>query len=335
MADALTQIQQSQARARDQQLAGAQRDLSWDATFGRMAPDHVLRETRNMTALIANAVEKKMELAAQTSAEAQRIYLNDQKWKAEQRMQPLKDEHLKAQIAADEARARATAATELLATSRLEKEARAVEHTASAQWELDQLEGSSLPDSEKRAWLNTVRGKYPEMDAAAAARHKGLHERLNPDVAKPLTPAQQELSTHRELRRLQSRDAQLARDVSAVEKEKPAWMESTGYEPKTGQFRFANEDEDKGGTKPFKPSEAQLAQYQSYRASVAERAKIADAVGQHEAKLNAGFVEPAATTPPAAAVPVVDKVALAKQALSDPNASEAHKAAARKILSGQ
>lgn len=185
MADILQEIQQRQIRAREQQIVAKQDDLDWSTTFGKMAPEEVLRETRNMTELMNSAVEKKMQLAAQTNEAAQRIYINDQKWKAEQAMQPLKDERIKAQVRADEARAKATTAQELLATARLEREARSVEQTALAQWEMDEIENAATPEAERRAWINSVRGKYPSMDKDAVARFDGLHGRFNPKPLKP------------------------------------------------------------------------------------------------------------------------------------------------------
>lgn len=183
MADVLDQILQRQTRAQNQQLAAAQRDVDWNATFGRMAPDSVLRETRNMTSLINQAIERKMALAAQTSEEAQRIYINDRKFKAWEQTQPLRDDLLKAQIADETASEAARMATERLTLSRREREARTAQQSADAQWELDQLEESPRPEAEKRAWLNTVRGRYPSMDKAAIDRFESINGRLNPPPA--------------------------------------------------------------------------------------------------------------------------------------------------------
>ena len=181
MPDVLDQIQQRQTRAQNQQLAAAQRNVDWNATFGRMAPEEVLRATRDFAALKNMAIERKMALAAQTSEEAQRIYINDRKFKAWEQSQPLRDDLLKAQIADETASESARAAQELLATSRKEREARSLEQSALAQWELDQLEESPRPEAEKRAWLNTVRGRYPSMDKAAIDRFESINGRLNPD----------------------------------------------------------------------------------------------------------------------------------------------------------
>lgn len=328
VADIITEIQSRQARDREQEIATAQHDLDWNATFGRMAPDNVLRETRNMTALIANAVEKKMQLAAQTNAEAQRIYINDQKWKAEQAMQPLKDERLKAQIRADEARARATAAQELLATSKLEKEARAIEHTASAQWELDQLEGSSLPEAEKRAWLNTVRGKYPAMGKDAVDRYESIHSVLNPNTA-----------ANDEKIRL------AAETTRAREKVKQEFATP----PKTDAERIAFEVERKKALDAAVPKPAATAETDSYDAFnkdlKAAKAAYANAGGlpsfiqkafeargkQLEAQTT-GQTATASTAAPAAATPAASRIERAKLALDDPEATPDEKAAARRIL---
>jgi hypothetical protein len=123
MADILDQIQARQLHAQKQEIAAKQHDLDWNATFGRMAPEEVLRETRNMTELIGSAVEKKMQLAAQTNEAAQRIWVNDQRFKAEQRVQPLKDELLQWQVRHEEA---STAAVGLAQKFRMQKDAEAM-----------------------------------------------------------------------------------------------------------------------------------------------------------------------------------------------------------------
>lgn len=187
MADVLDQIQQEQSRETNAELARARHDYNWNSTFGRIAPDNVLREARNMTALINTAIERKMALAAQTSEEAQRIFVNDQKFKAWEKQQPLRDDLLRAQIADEEASEGARTAQELLARSRDRRAKLSEEQSALAQWEMDELESSSLPEAEKRAWLNTVRGRYPSMDKDTSARHKSLHGVFNPDPAQ-LTP---------------------------------------------------------------------------------------------------------------------------------------------------
>ncbi len=82
---------------------------------------------------------------------------------------------------------------------------------------------------------------------------------------------------------------------------------------------------------------AEIAQLNSLKAKLgykpigdaATTAPVVPVTATDPAQANVAQPQAAATTPVA---PVVDRTALAKQALDDPNASEDHKVAARKIL---
>lgn len=85
MADLATQLQERDYRETEGALALADRNRTWSNTFASTPPTEVLRTNRNYDDLLATAVNRKMEIAAQTDPKAQKLFFDA-------RLQPLKEE---------------------------------------------------------------------------------------------------------------------------------------------------------------------------------------------------------------------------------------------------
>lgn len=93
------QRNQEQLRHQEQFIQQLHRDHNWNAQFGKIQPENVLREARDMAELENMAKERRMELDAQTSEEARRIWISYQKQKAWRAEQSLRSEQLKTRLA--------------------------------------------------------------------------------------------------------------------------------------------------------------------------------------------------------------------------------------------
>lgn len=102
----LDDILAREQRVEEQRLAQADHAASWAQTFASTPPAEVLRAQRNVTDLVSQAMNRKMELAAQTDQKAQDIFITNAKFNEWKSQAPLRDEHLRSQIASEGATAR-------------------------------------------------------------------------------------------------------------------------------------------------------------------------------------------------------------------------------------
>lgn len=88
----------NEQRTQDQRLGQAIHAADWTQTFNGGQSTEALRAQRNVTELVAQAMERKAQLAAQTDLNAAKIYETNAKTKEFLEQAPLRDAHLRAQI---------------------------------------------------------------------------------------------------------------------------------------------------------------------------------------------------------------------------------------------
>lgn len=100
MPDIIDQIQQRETIGQNQRLEQAVHAADWTSAFSQPQSTESLRAQRNVTDLVAQAMERKAQLAAQTDLNAAKIYETNAKTKEFVEQAPLRDELLRGRIAA-------------------------------------------------------------------------------------------------------------------------------------------------------------------------------------------------------------------------------------------
>lgn len=106
MPDILQQLQDRETLSQNQRLEQAAHAADWTSTFNGDQSTEALRAQRNVTDMVNSAMQRKLELAAQTDKNSQEIYQKGEQFKEWQLNAPLRDELLRSKIAAQGATAR-------------------------------------------------------------------------------------------------------------------------------------------------------------------------------------------------------------------------------------
>lgn len=99
MPDNLQLYQDQQSREQNQQLGAAMHAANWTNTFSGEQSTDALRAQRNVTDLVASALERKQTLEASRDANAARIYQINQASRIQQEQAPLQDQILRNNVA--------------------------------------------------------------------------------------------------------------------------------------------------------------------------------------------------------------------------------------------
>lgn len=299
MADLATQLQERDYRETEGALALADRNRTWAQTFVNTPSNDVLRLSRDYESLLSMAVERKMQLSAQTDKKAQELYFAA-------RMQPLKEELAVGKIRQQEA---ATLASGAAQRYKQRQDMQAMEDQVNFLHHMETAPPPGTPEHEKHILLGA--DKFPNI--------------LTTEYGKELL-----INTARGNDAIAQLRAQIPEGFEVESVTVGGGKQDRVTAKRAGEVPDAAKKE-LGALNALKASKAHwLAKEKDPVRKEGLQAEIDDADIQIKAwKETYGVPKDEAV----AAIPAaVDKKSLAEKALVDPNASEAHKAAARKFL---
>lgn len=171
MPDNLQLYENRQNQVENDQLGQAMHAADWTSTFNQPNSTENLRAQRNVTDMVAQALDRKQQLAMQTDANAARIYQINQASRIAAEQAPLRDQLLRAQIGAQGATSALQAQKEIDTLN---------DHAGFANYMLNAPE---INDPAYHNYVVTGMGKFPHILTTAEGQKELLNHGKAHDAA--------------------------------------------------------------------------------------------------------------------------------------------------------